>query len=150
MRIYLDVSCLNRPFDDQTQSRVHLESEAVLLILDEIDGGRWEQISSRMANIEIQAIPDEKRRRRVAYLLPETTMNLTSEVFGRSRELVSLGLKAADAVHTAAAERLQADVLLTCDDRWLRKGKQLADRLFVRIANPVDWLKEQYEAPHAG
>ena len=89
MRIYLDVSCLNRPFDDQTQSRVHLESEAVLLILDEIDSGRWEQVSSRMANIEIQAIPEEMRRR-------------------------------------------------------------LVDKLFVRIANPVDWLQEQYDAPHAG
>jgi hypothetical protein len=150
MRIYLDVSCLNRPFDDQTQSRVHLESEAVLLILDEIDAGRWEQVSSRMANIEIQAIPDEIRRRRVAQLLPETTIRLSADAFARARELVSLELKAADAVHTAAAEKLQADVLLTCDDRWLRKGRQLADKLFVKIANPIDWLQEQYDAPHAG
>jgi hypothetical protein len=26
-RIYLDVCCLNRPFDDQTQARIHLEAE---------------------------------------------------------------------------------------------------------------------------
>jgi hypothetical protein len=150
MRIYLDVSCLNRPFDDQTQSRIHLESEAVLLILDGIDDGRWEQVSSRMASIEIQAIPDQIRRRRVAQLLPETIMNLSSEMFARARELVGQNMQAADAVHTAAAERLQADVLLTCDDRWLRKGRHLTDKLFVRIANPVDWLKEQYDASHAG
>jgi len=36
MRIYLDVCCLNRPFDDQTQERIHLESEAVLIILSNI------------------------------------------------------------------------------------------------------------------
>ena len=30
MKIYLDVCCLNRPFDDQTQDRIHLESEAVV------------------------------------------------------------------------------------------------------------------------
>lgn len=150
MRIYLDVSCLNRPFDDQTQSRVHLESEAVLLILDEIDSGRWEQVSSRMATIEIQAISDQIRRRRVAQLLPETIMKLSGEIFARARELVGQNLQAADAVHTAAAEHLRADVLLTCDDRWLRKSQQLADKLFVRIANPVDWLQEQYDASHAG
>ena len=31
--IYLDVCCLNRPFDDQSQPRIHLESEAILTIL---------------------------------------------------------------------------------------------------------------------
>jgi len=35
--VYLDVCCLNRPFDDQTQDRIHLESEAVLLILKHIE-----------------------------------------------------------------------------------------------------------------
>jgi len=34
MLVYLDVCCLNRPFDDQSQDRIHLESEAVLLILE--------------------------------------------------------------------------------------------------------------------
>ena len=33
--IYLDVCCLNRPFDDQTQERIRLESEAVLLTTDD-------------------------------------------------------------------------------------------------------------------
>lgn len=32
--IYLDVCCLNSPFDDQTQERIHLEAEAVMLILN--------------------------------------------------------------------------------------------------------------------
>jgi hypothetical protein len=32
VRIYLDVSCLNRPFDDQRQVRIRLESEAILAV----------------------------------------------------------------------------------------------------------------------
>ena len=32
MKIYLDNCCFNRPFDDQTQERIHLESEAILMI----------------------------------------------------------------------------------------------------------------------
>jgi len=27
-RVYLDLCCLNRPFDDQTQERIRLETEA--------------------------------------------------------------------------------------------------------------------------
>ncbi len=29
-RIYLDVCCLNRPFDRQSQARIRLETEAML------------------------------------------------------------------------------------------------------------------------
>lgn len=36
-KIYLDTCCLNRPFDDQTQERIRLESEAVLAILSRIE-----------------------------------------------------------------------------------------------------------------
>jgi hypothetical protein len=32
MRIYLDACCLNRPFDNQSQERVRLESEAIQAI----------------------------------------------------------------------------------------------------------------------
>lgn len=117
MKIYFDVSCLNRPFDDQRQDRIRIESDAITLIFDEVDTGRWEQVTSRMAVIEAQAIPNETKRRRVLALLPEGRMKLDSRSFDRARELVALGFRAADAVHTAAAEKLSADVLLTCDDQ---------------------------------
>lgn len=150
MKIYFDVSCLNRPFDDQRQGRIRLESEAVTLLFDEIDAGRWEQVSSRMAEIETRAIGDEIRRRRVLALLPEGRMELGYRTFERAKELIALRFRAADAVHIAAAEQLQADVLLTCDDQFLKVGQQSADRLFVRIANPIDWMKEQFDAPNTG
>ena len=52
MRIYLDVCCLNRPFDDQTQDRIHLESEAIILILKRIRSGNWEWVSSEAVSFE--------------------------------------------------------------------------------------------------
>jgi hypothetical protein len=81
MKIYFDVSCLNRPFDDQRQGRIRLESEAVTLLFDVIDARRWEQVSSRMAEIETRAIGDEIRRRRVLALLPEGRMELGPRTF---------------------------------------------------------------------
>jgi predicted nucleic acid-binding protein len=150
MTIYLDVSCLNRPFDDQSQGRIRLESEAVTILLDGIDSGMWQQVSSRMAEIELTAIKDDIRRRRVLQLLSASRIDLSAAIFDRARELVVLGLHAADAVHVAAAESLNADVLLTCDDRFLRRARHIADELRVRIANPVDWLKEQDNATNPG
>ena len=62
MKIYLNVSCLNRPFDDQEQPRIRLEAAAVGMILERVDEGRWLHVSSEMAQIEIEANPDPKRR----------------------------------------------------------------------------------------
>ena len=46
MKLYLDVCCLNRPFDGQSQNRVRLEAEAVLSILEMAEAGELEIIGS--------------------------------------------------------------------------------------------------------
>ncbi|NQT38310.1 MAG: PIN domain-containing protein [Planctomycetes bacterium] len=144
MKLYLDVSCLNRPFDDQDQSRIRIETAAVTLVCERIDAGQWEQVSSGMAVIEIDAITDADRRNRVRMLLPEskTIMKLNEVTFRRAAELERLGFKPADAVHVAAAEQAKAEVLLSCDDRLCRLAKRRRRDLRIKVANPVDWLKE--------
>jgi hypothetical protein len=119
VKIYLDVSCLNRPFDDQTQVCIRLEAEAVLLILERFDDGAGQQVSSDRAGIQTDAMPDGDRRARVRRLLPEekSILKLTLAVWARAAELEPLGFKPADAVHVAAAESGAADVLLSCDDQ---------------------------------
>jgi hypothetical protein len=68
MRIYLDVCCLNRPFDDQTQEKIHLEAEAVLIILSNISSDRWELVGSDVIDFEISKIPNKERRKKVEFL----------------------------------------------------------------------------------
>jgi hypothetical protein len=48
MKIYLDTCCLNRPFDDQNQPRIRLESEAVTLILEKTHQREWEWVGSEV------------------------------------------------------------------------------------------------------
>ena len=144
MKLYLDVSCLNRPFDDQTQARIRLETAAVTLILERIDAGVWRQVSSAMAVLEIDAINDANRQHRVRMLLPPSRaiMKLTEATFRRAAEPVKLGFKPADATHVAAAEATAADVFLTCDDRLCRVAKRRERDLHIQVANPVEWLTE--------
>lgn len=144
MRIYLAVSCLNRPFDDQSQARIRLEAEATTAVLAKCERGEWQQVSSNMAKIEIEAMPDVDRRARVQLLLPEQQLllRLTDSLFARAGDLQDLGFKPADAVHVAAAESLQADVFLSCDDRLVRLARRHRDKLKVRVANPLEWLTE--------
>ena len=144
MKIYLDVSSLNRPFDDQSQMRVRLEAEAVAIIVEECENGAWQQVSSQMAKIEIAAMRDADRRARVLLLLPDEAdvLELSEEIFARGKALESYGFKAADAVHVAAGEALEADVFLSCDDRLCRLAKRRRSELKVKVANPLEWLKE--------
>jgi predicted nucleic acid-binding protein len=149
--VYLDVSCLNRPFDDQHQPRIRLEAEVVLLILERVDSGLYRHVSSQIAEIEVAAMQDPERRRRVAALLPARAgrIRLTPALFVRAAELERLGFKPADALHVAAAESLRADVLLSCDDRLCRRAVARRARLGVAVANPLAWMKEVSDAPDA-
>ena len=46
------------------------------------------------------------------------------------------------ALHLACAESGGADVFLTTDDKLLHKAAACAERLRVRVENPLVWLKE--------
>jgi hypothetical protein len=48
MRIYLDNGCFNRPFDDQTQPRIRIETEAKLEIQRQIQDRQHELAWSYM------------------------------------------------------------------------------------------------------
>lgn len=143
-KIYLDVCCLNRPFDDQTQARVHLEAEAVLIILARCEIGHWDWIGSEVIGLEISQTPDPERRRRVRLLASHAHRSIVvgqSEI-ERAQQFVAWGISAFDALHLACAEGGGADVFLTTDDRLLRKSAAYAKQLRVRVENPLIWLRE--------
>lgn len=52
MKIYLDNCCFNRPFDDQSQIRIRLESEAKLKIQEEIQAGNFKMVWSYIIDHE--------------------------------------------------------------------------------------------------
>lgn len=144
MRIYLDVCCLNRPFDDQTQDRIHLESEAVVIILKHVRSGHWEWISSEVVEYEIGRAPDVGRRQKVESLIPYACQRITLDaaVLQRGNEVEKIGFGSYDALHLACAEVGKADVFLTTDDRILRVANERAELLAVKVGNPLAWLKE--------
>ena len=143
-RIYLDVCCLNRPFDDQNQPRIRLESEAILIILTQCEQEQWEWVGSEVLTWEISKTPDPERRRRVQLLASHAhhTVSVGQSEIARAQQIQTWGITAFDALHLACAESGQVDVLLTTDDRLLRKATVQARQLHVRVENPLTWLRE--------
>ncbi len=145
--IYLDVCCLNRPFDDQRQDRIRLEAEAVLAVLRRLEAGEWRGLGSDVVDEEIARTPDPGRCRRVRKVsgLMRKHVDTDAGIVRRARALESMGFHAFDALHLACAEAGGADVLLTTDDQFLRAGARHGDRLHTRVCNPLVWLNEELE-----
>lgn len=144
MKIYLDVCCLSRPFDDHNQARIRLESEAVLTILEQCQRGGYVFISSEVIDIEISKIPDIDRRQKISILssISQHCIIVDNNIEKRAIKLEELNFTPFDALHIACAEKEVVDIFLTTDDNLLRKALRNKKTIKVKIENPVTWLIE--------
>lgn len=144
IRVYLDNCVLNRPFDDQTQERVRLETEAIILLMSRLERKEWIWLGSQALELEIDKTPDAEQRSRLRrvteFIAP--TIEIGEKELERANELQALGFVGFDAIHLACAESGEADVFLTTDDRLLKLAKRLTKKLHVTVENPLDWMKE--------
>jgi predicted nucleic acid-binding protein len=143
MRIYFDVCCYNRPFDDLSQDRVRLEAEAVKAIMLRIGRRQWVGVSSPVVELEISQMSDPDRFIEVSLMVGG--MNETVELYendrARAKNLERLGLSAFDAAHLACAEKAQVDVFLTTDEKILKVAARSRNKLKVKVENPLKWFE---------
>ncbi|MBU3968051.1 MAG: PIN domain-containing protein [Euryarchaeota archaeon] len=145
MRLYMDVCCLNRPFDDQSQDRIRIESEAIMAILNKCLN-EWTLVGSEAIDYEIFKIPDDERKKGVKVLaaISRDKVTVDESILRRASELENIGLKALDALHIACAEK-SVEVILSTDDEIVKKVKANNNIVKVRVENPVRWLMEVTE-----
>lgn len=147
MRIYLDVCCLCRLFDDHSQDKIRLESEAVLTIIDHGQAKDWVLLTSEVAELEISKIPATDKRQKVQLLfaLLHPSVAIDENIEKRGIELEKMGFKPFDSLHIACAEKGKANVFLTTDDILLKEASQNKGKLKIQAKNPVIWLMEVFE-----
>ncbi len=140
--VYLDVCCLNRPFDDQSAERIRIESEAITALLERGRRGLLELVTSDVVEFETARVPDPIRRAEVRALLrlAVRSVELTDSARARGEELVGLGFDPMDALHLACAELGGVTVFLTTDDVLLRRAKKHAMMLGMVVENPTTWF----------
>lgn len=146
-RIYLDTCCVCRSHDEQAQSRVKCETDAIMQIISHCRDGELHWVDSAVLRFEINEISDLKKRSvinsflnsipRVALISVNTTEIL------RGKQLEALGFKYRDASHLACAESGKADFFLTTDDGVIGKAKHVSSQLRVRVDNPDSWLQKR-------
>ena len=135
---------MNWPFDDQSQSRIRLETEAISLILVRLYQREWDWVSSEVLLYEVRQNPDVERMERVLLLAlrAHQTVETNKGILDRAGELGKLGFDSYDAIHLASAELAQVDVFLTTDDQILKVMARHEKLLPFLVENPVKWLEE--------
>lgn len=140
MRVYLDNCMFNRPFDNQAQIRIRLESEAKLYVQDKIKSKVIELVWSYILELENLQNPHDERRIAIQKWKALSTIKIIEnpEVLAHASQLLKFGIKPKDALHVASAVEGKADYFLTADDKLLSGIKKSN---MIEILNPVDYIK---------
>ena len=145
MRVYLDACCLGRLTDDQSQARIREEAAAVEQVLVGVRRGTVELLSSEALDDEVGRNPTMERRveAQTTLAMAVTSIKIDEAIVLRAQGLVALGYGPFDALHLAAAESAGADVLLTTDERLLKRTARKLGNPRIQVRDPLSWIKEQ-------
>ena len=141
-KIYMDVCCLNRPFDDQAQDRIFLEAEAILAILARCVEGRWMLMTSDVIEYELSRLTDMpklEKIRNLCFIAGEKIISSKDTKF-LAKKYQEYGVKIVDSYHLALCEVYGIKALLTTDDGFIRAAAKI--ELETQVMNPVIWLME--------
>ncbi len=142
MRIYLDNCCYNRPYDDQAQLRISLETQAKLQIQSMIRQKRLELVASYVLLYENSRNPHETRKNIILDFVKENISSYVDidrgdEVKPLADEIIATGIKTADAHHVACAILGGADYFLTTDNRLLKYSTNR-----IVLLDPVSFIRQ--------
>lgn len=135
---------MNRPFDDQSDDRIKLESEIILLIIKKIENNDYKLFGSDIIFYEIEKMTDEVKKEKVMNLtnLFSTTIKFNDTIETRAKSLEKIGFDPLDALHISSAESEKIEVFLTTDDDIIKTANKNEKDLLVKINNPLTWFME--------
>jgi predicted nucleic acid-binding protein len=141
MKIYMDVCCLCRSFDDLQNRKIRLEAEAILTILDRCNYD-WELVGSVVIDDEIARLADIEKRLKIEQKLTliHEYIELDETIFTIALMYQKAGFKLYDALHLACAQNGKA-IFLTTDNRIINRSRKIPE-ITIRVENPVNWLME--------
>jgi predicted nucleic acid-binding protein len=136
-RIYLDNCCFNRPYDDQTQLRIYLETQAKLYIQSLVYENKIELAWSFMLKFENSRNLFSGKREAIALWenLSSFFVEKSEEIRATAKEITATGIKEADAIHIACAIAGRCDYFITVDRRLLKFGDKR-----ITICNPIEFI----------
>ena len=144
MTLYLDMCVYNRPFDDQSQSRIMLETQIFVILLAMAWGGRCKLVNSFALAYENSRNPNIENMLKIKDLLgySDEYISYDISILDKALELENFGLIGLDAIHIACAQKAKVDFFVTCDDNLLKKMKRIANS-GLKCYNVIDFISKE-------
>ena len=145
VRVYLDMCCYNRPYDDQSQLKVAMEAQSKLHIQTLIKDGKLDLIGSYTLDFELSKNPYEMRRQSIVqfirdnmkgYVGPERATIVTPI----AEEIMETGVKEKDAYHVASAIYAGCEYFISTDIRLLKYKTEK-----IQLVTPIEFVTEMEE-----
>lgn len=142
MRIYLDMCCYNRPYDNQSQLKVSLETQSKLYIQTLIKDKKLQLVTSYMLRYECSNNPFEMRRNAIFDFISKNTYAYVGDerkilIESEAAEIMKSGVKFKDACHVASAIYAKCEYFISTDIRLLKyKSSE------IKMVNPIEFIME--------
>ena len=141
MRIYLDNCSYNRPYDDQSQMRIYLETQAKLHIQDMIRKKQIELVTSYVLDFENSNNRSIQKRMAIEKFMKDYATlyvsNKHSDKFAEIADsIMETGVKEKDAYHVACALMAECDYFVTTDDRLLKYQSEK-----IKLVTPGEFIR---------
>ena len=139
IKVYLDICCYNRPFDDQMQIKIHLETEAILYIQDNIRKNEYKMVWSYMIDFENNNNPYEDKKRNITMWKGKASEYCSSseDILLIGQDIMKHSIQAKDSLHLACAIKSNCDYFITTDSKLMKK--KLSS---IRIINSIDFVRK--------
>ena len=125
MKIYMDNCCYNRPYDEQSQMRIYLETQAKLHIQDMIRREKIELVTSYILDFENSNNRSMQKKLAIQKFMNEyATLYVSNrnekDITKLAEAIMETGIKEKDAYHVACAVIAECNYFVTTDDRLLK------------------------------
>jgi predicted nucleic acid-binding protein len=142
LRLYLDSCTFNRPFDDQNQLKIKLETEAKLFIQQGILNNEHELVWSYILEYENSQNKFDDRRNAIYDWKNIAKIYCTEndKIIEYAENLKIKNIRTKDALHIACGVYTHSDYLITTDRQLF--NLKLND---IRIVNPLVFINELEE-----
>lgn len=142
VKIYLDLCVYNRPFDDQCQPIIAVETHEFIFILAKAISKEITLVNSFILEEENNNSPYSYRRDKINDILKVASkyIGYSDEIKDRAKEIEKLGIMAMDALHIACAEKANCDYFVTCDNLLVIKSKSYKDKIKVNVFPLINFI----------
>ena len=141
LKVYMDNCCYHRPFDNQKDNTIRLETQAKIFIQSLIRYKAVQLVYSSVTLQEIADSPFEEKSRSIMEFLEGNAKYFIGRgnekaMIALTLEIMRTGLKHKDAAHAAYAIIAACDYLITTDKRLLKYADER-----IRVVNPVNFVQ---------